>query len=222
MTARTHDRPWATLSALVAVIAVLVVPATQDRLAAAAEPVPPVLVAAMPAATAFPGSVLAAAATAPPAGDAVGDGAVSMALTTSPLALRAISWAAVRTTFPTRSCLLFVRIALQAPRRFPTAMSAWAHARYRYRTAIWLIPAGVPVYTKGASGAGHIVLSLGNGLVRSTDWPRVGHVGTVLLTTLLATWHHRYVGWSADLDGVRVWNDGPSGRNRSRSTPHRR
>ena len=222
MTARTHDRPWATLSALVAVIAVLVVPATQDGLAAASESVPPVLVAVTPAAMAFPGSLLAAAVTTPAVGEAVTDGAVSMALTTSPLALRAISWAAVQTHFPERSCLFFVRIALQAPRRFPTAMSAWAHARYRYRTAIWLIPAGVPVYTQGPSSAGHVVLSLGNGLVRSTDWPRVGEVGTVLLTTLLTTWHHRYVGWSADLDGVRVWSDGLSGWNRNWSTPHRR
>jgi hypothetical protein len=210
------------MSALVAVIAVLLVPATHDQLAATAEPVPPVLVTAAPAAMAFPGSVLAAAVTTTRAGDGVADGAVSMALTTSPLALRAISWAAVRTTFPERSCLLFVRIALQAPRRFVTAMSAWTHARYRYRTAVWLIPAGVPVYTKGPSSAGHVVLSLGGGLVRSTDWPRAGEVGTVLLTTLLRTWHHRYIGWSADLDGVRVWNDGLSGWNRSWSTQHRR
>ena len=222
MIARTRDRSWATVPALVAVIAVLVVPATQDRLAAASKPASPGLAAAAPAVLAFPGSVLGSAAMAPTVGDGTGDEAVSMALTTSPLALRAISWAAVQTRFPERSCLLFVRIALQVPRRFPTAMSAWAHARYRHRTAIWLIPAGVPVYTRGSSSAGHVVLSLGNGLVRSTDWPRDGQVGTVLLTTLLATWHHRYMGWSADLDGVRVWKDGLSGWNRSWSTPHRR
>ena len=222
MTARTRDRPWATVPALVAVIAVLVVPATQDRLAAASESESPGLAAAAPAVLSFPGSVRGAARTVPVVGDSVGDAALSMALTTSPLALRAISWAAVQTQFPERSCLLFVRIALQVPRRFPTAMSAWAHAKYRYRTATWLIPAGVPVYTRGPSSAGHVVLSLGNGLVRSTDWPRVGQVGTVLLTTLLTTWHHHYVGWSADLDGVRVWNDGLSGWNRSWTIPHRR
>ncbi|MEO6821179.1 MAG: hypothetical protein ABI468_01355, partial [Candidatus Nanopelagicales bacterium] len=88
MIARTRDRSWATVPALVAVIAVLVVPATQDRLAAVSEPASPGLAAAAPRVLAFPGSVLGSAAKAPTVGDGTGDEAVSMALTTSPLALR--------------------------------------------------------------------------------------------------------------------------------------
>jgi hypothetical protein len=123
--------------------------------------------------------------------------------------IRAIRWALSNARYPTRTCLLFVRNAFQVKRKFGTAHSAWTHAKYRHRAAIAAIagiPAGVPVFTQGASPSGHVVLSLGNGWVRSTDWPRDGMVGTVKLTTLLKKWRHRYLGWSEDLNGVRVWH----------------
>jgi hypothetical protein len=120
-------------------------------------------------------------------------------------AKRAVWWSLRVTRYPTRTCLMFVRNALQVPRRYGTAMSAWRNAKHRHRTPISRIPAGVPVFSVGASPSGHIVLSLGNGWVRSTDWPRDGRVGSVRLTVLLAKWHHRYLGWSEDLNGVRVW-----------------
>ena len=119
---------------------------------------------------------------------------------------RAIRWALSNARYPTRTCLLFVRNAFGVKRKFGTAYLAWTHAKYRHDTAIFLIPAGVPVFTMGVSPSGHVMLSLGNGWVRSIDWPRDGMVGTVKLTTLLRKWHHRYLGWSEDLNGVRVWH----------------
>ena len=126
---------------------------------------------------------------------------VAAAVRTQP---RSVTWAESKTRWPARTCLLFVRTALGVPRKYGSAQLAWEYAHSRHRTPISSIPAGVPVFTKGRSAAGHVVVSLGGGWVRSTDWPREGHVGTVRLTTLLATWKHHYLGWTADLNGVRI------------------
>ncbi len=118
----------------------------------------------------------------------------------------AIRWASQRSSYPTRRCIVFVRTALKVPGRYGTPRIAFAHARHRHRTAFSKIPAGVPVFTAGRTAPGHVVLSLGNGRIRSTDWPRPGRVGTVSLAKFLRTWNHRYLGWSEDLNGVRVWH----------------
>lgn len=118
----------------------------------------------------------------------------------------AIRWANNRSTYPTRRCIVFVRTALKVPGRYATPRIAFAHARHRHHSDFAKIPAGVPVFTAGRTAPGHVVLSLGNGKIRSTDWPRAGRVGTVSLARFLRTWNHRYLGWSEDLNGVRVWH----------------
>lgn len=118
----------------------------------------------------------------------------------------AVRWATQRSYYPTRRCIVFVRSALQVAGRYGTPRIAWAAAHHRHRTAYRRIPAGVPVFTAGRTAPGHVVLSLGNGRVRSTDWPRNGRVGTVKLSRLLRSWNHHYLGWSEDLNGVRVWH----------------
>lgn len=118
----------------------------------------------------------------------------------------AMRWAKNRSSYPTRRCVVFVRSALRVPPRYATPRIAFANARKRHHSRYSKIPAGVPVYSAGRTAPGHIVLSLGNGMVRSTDWPRPGRVGTVSLAKLLRTWNHRYLGWTEDLNGVRVWH----------------
>ncbi len=135
------------------------------------------------------------------------DGAVADPAPLPPVSLPAslaISWAEQRTRFPVRACLLFVRVAFGIPKKYYSAHTAWLAAKHRHRTAIADIPAGVPVFTQGRSWAGHIAVSLGGGWVRSTDWPSYGKVGTVRLTTLLATWRQHYLGWTEDLNDVLV------------------
>lgn len=61
-------------------------------------------------------------------------------------------------------------------------------------------PAGAPVFWSGGT-YGHVALSLGNGYVRSTDWPSKGYVGNVLITRLSSAWGKRYRGWGADYAG---------------------
>lgn len=66
-------------------------------------------------------------------------------------------------------------------------------------------PAGVPVsYGGGSHDNGHRAVSLGNGMIRSTDAPRVGFIGTVPLDWPEKNWGLRYLGWSNTCDGVLI------------------
>lgn len=66
-------------------------------------------------------------------------------------------------------------------------------------------PAGYPVYYKGGSeDNGHRALSAGNGMIRSTDAPTKGLVGTVPLDWPEKNWGLEYRGWSKTMDGVPI------------------
>lgn len=63
-------------------------------------------------------------------------------------------------------------------------------------------PAGVPVsYGGGSADNGHRAISLGGGMIRSTDAAGWGHVGTVPLDWPEKTWGLTYLGWSDTCDG---------------------
>jgi hypothetical protein len=64
-------------------------------------------------------------------------------------------------------------------------------------------PAGVPCYWTG-SKHGHVALSLGDGKVRSTDYPGKGDVSTVSIDTLTAAWGRHYEGWAADYNDTPI------------------
>ena len=67
---------------------------------------------------------------------------------------------------------------------------------------------GYPVsYVGVANGHGHRALYLGNGLIRSTDLPFLGRVGTVSITEPERRWGLRYVGWSETIDGFKIPHD---------------
>lgn len=79
-------------------------------------------------------------------------------------------------------------------------------------------PAGVPVYYGGGSADnGHAAVSLGGGMIRSTDARGDGRVGTVTLDFPTVAWGMPYLGWSEDLYGhaivseeavrLTVWRD---------------
>jgi hypothetical protein len=102
-------------------------------------------------------------------------------------------------------CLLFVRTRYGVPKRAHTAYRAWyaAHHKHRHDRNP---PAGVPVFWSGGSRrGGHVAISLGHGMIVSTDMPRSGHVGRIRLSTISRRWHLRYLGWTEDLNGVRVY-----------------
>lgn len=63
-------------------------------------------------------------------------------------------------------------------------------------------PAGVPVsYGGGSRDNGHRAITLGNGMIRSTDAAGWGRVGTVPLDWPEKTWGLTYLGWSDTCDG---------------------
>lgn len=77
----------------------------------------------------------------------------------------------------------------------------WLAAKIR-NEGDYQAPAGVPVYWGGGSqDNGHIAVSLGNGMCRSTDAAGAGRVGTVPLDYPVRQWGMPYLGWSEDLYG---------------------
>ena len=63
-------------------------------------------------------------------------------------------------------------------------------------------PPGVPVsYGGGSRDNGHRAISLGGGMIRSTDAAGWGHVGTVPLDWPERAWGLHYLGWSETCDG---------------------
>jgi hypothetical protein len=84
------------------------------------------------------------------------------------------------------------------------AEDMWRAAKIR-NEGDYTVPAGVPVYWGGGSGDnGHIAVSLGNGMCRSTDAAGAGKVGTVPLDYPVRQWGMPYLGWSEDLYGYLI------------------
>ena len=80
------------------------------------------------------------------------------------------------------------------------AEDMWKAARVRHEDDN--PPAGVPVYWGGGSqDNGHAAVSLGGGMIRSTDAGGPGRVASVPLDFPTRQWGMPYLGWSEDLYG---------------------
>ena len=102
-------------------------------------------------------------------------------------------------------CLAFVRTTFRLPGNEGSAISAWHAAKHKHKHDTHP-PAGVPVFwSGGSSGAGHVAVSLGNGWIISTDQPYSGHVSKVKLSKIADDWGLHYLGWTEDLEGVRIY-----------------
>lgn len=121
---------------------------------------------------------------------------------------QAIAWALDQTHWATGYCQMFVRSCYAVGSGFGSAATQWQGALWRHTVSHGAqVPRGVPVFWLGGSkGYGHVALSLGNGLCRSTDWPSRGLVGNVAIDTLTSRWGLRLVGWTEDMNNVRVWS----------------
>lgn len=95
--------------------------------------------------------------------------------------------------------------------RSADAAQAWANAQHKHHeTDPGAIPRGVPVFWLGGSGGhGHISIGIGNGGHWTTDLLRTGFFDRTGIRLVSRKWTSlRLVGWTEDLDGVRVWRDG--------------
>jgi hypothetical protein len=88
---------------------------------------------------------------------------------------------------------------------YGSAIEAWNGARYKHpgdRTP----PKGAPTYYKGGS-YGHAVIWTGED-IRSTDCTSTGDVSEVPISWVENNWGYTYLGWTEDINGVRVITGG--------------
>ena len=104
----------------------------------------------------------------------------------------------------TGMCLQFVRSCFDVGPVAPSAIAGWKAARLRHELGdLDKIPAGVPVWW--ATGQfGHVALSIGDGKCISTDILRRGKPDVVAIGTIADRWGARFLGWSEDINGVRI------------------
>jgi hypothetical protein len=89
--------------------------------------------------------------------------------------------------------------------RYPDASTAWRNTNDRHPGDKTDVPRGAAVYwTGGSSGFGHIALSLGNGMVRSTDAGGSGRIATVAIDWVQQHWGLPYAGWAWDINEVTI------------------
>lgn len=101
-------------------------------------------------------------------------------------------------------CLQYVRTWLEVPSGSWSAQDGWNDAQHRHPEDK-KPPKGAPCFYRGGSrGYGHITLSRGNGMVRSTDTPLTGRIGNVDLLWFQSHWSQDYLGWTEDLNGIWI------------------
>lgn len=105
---------------------------------------------------------------------------------------------------PPGYCLQQVRLWAGIGPDYLTATKAWYNTNDRHPGGR-RPPRGSFVYwTGGSHGYGHIALSLGKGMIRSTDSGGSGRVATVPLRWVEQHWGLRYAGWAWDVNEVTV------------------
>lgn len=111
-------------------------------------------------------------------------------------------------TFGVGLCLQRVRLCYHVDSKYPDAASAWRNAAHRHpQVDPAQIPRGVPVFwTGGSAGHGHIAIATGDGECWSTDILRGGHWDKVPIGLIRRRWGLTLVGWTEDLNGVRVYD----------------
>lgn len=109
--------------------------------------------------------------------------------------------------YPRGYCLRYVREQWEVAALYPSAIEAWQAARFKHpgdRNP----PPGAPCFYAGGS-YGHIVINCpGTHLgIRSTDCFSSGHVSDTDIAWCERNWGYPYLGWTEDLNGVRVIPD---------------
>jgi hypothetical protein len=107
-----------------------------------------------------------------------------------------------------RRCKMFVRLCFAVPSDgTPDAGRAWDQADFRHREGNPMaIPAWVPVFWEQPTVADHVALSIGGGLCLSNDFLRGGRVDVCKIDDITRGWGGTLLGWTEDIDGVRVWS----------------
>lgn len=103
-------------------------------------------------------------------------------------------------------CLKRARTLLGVRAKHPSAIKAWEATPERERfEGDTHPPAGVPVFWRGGK-FGHVAVSDGGGYCFSTDIKRRGRLDRVRISLIHARWGLEYLGWTATLNGEKVYD----------------
>lgn len=101
-------------------------------------------------------------------------------------------------------CLGWSREQADIPSRYESAAISWEHATGRHPGDL-TPPQGAAVYWLGGTyGYGHVAISVGHGMVRSSDAGGSGVVATISIRRLTREWHLTYAGWAPSINGYRI------------------
>lgn len=121
----------------------------------------------------------------------------------------AIKWAREHMRWEPGYCLQWVRSTFDVGSLYYDANEGWEKARYKHRVNTGnAVPKGVPVWWSNSSH-GHVALSVGDGWCLSTDAGGSGVVAKVRIDDLTRRWNLNLRGWTADINGVRVFTPDP-------------
>lgn len=98
-------------------------------------------------------------------------------------------------------CLYECQEAFPTNHWYPSAISQWQNAKRKHTNK--KAPVGAPMYYRGGK-YGHVVLYVGDGMVRSTDAGGSGKMATVPIEWFQRAWGYEYLGWSEDLGGKMI------------------
>lgn len=121
---------------------------------------------------------------------------------TAPSAAAAIANADSYTSYESGMCLKWVRgPCWEIGSLYGSAIEAWNGAKYKHpgdRNP----PDGAALFYRGGN-YGHVVIRK-PGDMRSTDCPSSGRVGDAEIAWVEDNWGYEYLGWTEDLNGVRL------------------
>lgn len=133
--------------------------------------------------------------------------------TPHPIAAAAALSRSPRPTTETGYCLRETRELFHVDPKAESAAEAWGDAQFKHRfgrnfTRLDKIPARVPIFwTGGTKGYGHVALSaVLDGYCWSVDILRPGYWDRVPIRLIEERWGLKFVGWTEDLNGVRVYD----------------
>jgi hypothetical protein len=107
-------------------------------------------------------------------------------------------------------CLQWAREQAGIPSGAATAATAWADADVKRRGDTTPPPGAAVYWVGGSHGFGHVAISVGHGLVRSSDAGGLGQVATVPVGWISNHWDLQYAGWSNSINGYTIPGVTPS------------
>jgi hypothetical protein len=117
---------------------------------------------------------------------------------------QAVQWASTPRSGYGGLCLKFVRQAYNIGAKYSSARAAWHGATCKHATtSLSGVPYGAPLFMdKSSSKYGHVALYIGNGRMLTTDSSKKFTQNASVQSWLNVG--YRILGWSEDLNGVRV------------------